>query len=119
MRFELVKEDKKIVDFYDTKVHLEKLVEELDELKKATDFYFASTTGPIAEVRAYKAHAQACFLEEFTDVAIKMRHVYEKIIRPNCYAAEMCDRFEKYKLARQLVRMSLKDESFGSTKQNG
>lgn len=116
MKFELAKEDKKIVDFYDTEVHLKKLVEELDELKKATDFYLASI-GPMVEDRAYRAHAQACFFEEFVDVAIKMRHVYEKIIRPNCYAAEMCDCFEQYKLARQMVRMSLKDESFGSTKQ--
>lgn len=116
MRFELAKEDKTIVDFYRTDQHLEKLLEELDELKNAVLFYRRSI-GEMSEDKAYKRSAQACFLEEFVDVAIKMRHVYEKIIRPNCDAAEMCDRFEKYKLARQMVRMGLKDESFGSTKQ--
>lgn len=114
MRFEIQTEDRKIVDFYGEDAYLAKLVEEMDELKKAIEWY---RNAILKDDKDHKRCATARFLEEFADVAIKMRHVFEKSIRPNSKASEMCDRFETYKLARQMVRMGLRNESFGSNKQ--
>lgn len=116
MRFEFGTEDREIIDFYDKNAHLEKLSEELDELKQAISWYRIAISEPFKENKTYRKRATARFLEEFADVAIKMRHVYEKIIRPSRTDSEMCNLFEKYKLARQMVRMGLRDESFGPSK---
>ena len=113
MRFEIQNEDRKIIDFYGEDAHLAKLVEEMDELKKAIEWY---RNAILKDDKAYKRCATDSFLEEFVDVAIKMRHVYEKTINYSRTNSEMCDRFEKYKLARQLVRMGLRDDGYGSTK---
>lgn len=113
MRLEIQNEDRKIIDFYGEDAHLAKLVEEMDELKKAIEWY---RNAILKDDKDHKRCATARFLEEFADVAIKMRHVYEKTISHSSTNSEMCDRFERYKLARQMVRIGLRDESFGSTK---
>lgn len=114
MKLATTDEERKVVEFYDEETHLLKLVEELDELKRATNLYLIART---MKGEACKESATAGFIEEFVDVVAVLCHVYEKTIRPDSELTELCNRFEKYKLARQLVRMSLKDESFGSTKQ--
>ena len=113
MKFEMSNEDQKIIDFYGEDAHLAKLVEEMDELKKAIEWY---RNAILKDDRAHRERATASFLEEFVDVAIKMRHVYEKTISHGSAKSEMCDRFEKYKLARQMVRMGLRNEGYGSSK---
>lgn len=105
MQFELTDRDQKILNSYTPEVHLKKLLEEMGELKQASEKYLK--TGEDEDLNR--------FVEEFTDVAIKMRHVYVTIIRRK-WKEDLCGEIEDFKLARQVARISLYDESFGSNK---
>lgn len=117
MKFDLTGDDLKIALAYSLKEHVLKLIEEMDEFKQAAEIFLQTQRLDCYKSDDYKTQALNDFLEEFVDVAIKMRHVWEEGINGRLDRQDVCDRFEQYKLARQLVRMSLKDESFGSTKQ--
>ena len=117
MRFDLTEDDLRIVAAYSLEKHIRKLIEEMDELKQAAEIFLQTQRLDCYKSDDYKTQALNNFLEEFVDVAIKMRHVWAVGIDRRLGRQDVCDRFEQYKLARQLMRMSLKDESFGSTKQ--
>lgn len=105
MRFELTDRDQKILNSYTPEVHLKKLLEEMDELKQVAEKYLEISEDDELNL----------LVEEFIDVAIKMRHVYVAVIKRK-WKEDLCDEIEDFKLARQVARISLGNESFGSNK---
>lgn len=116
MRFELTSDDRKIIRAYGPKDHLKKLIEELDELKNATDAYLKIFKADCFKSPKEKDAIKYAFLEEFVDVAIKMRHVYALEVGDCFHQIDVCDDIERFKIARQCVRIDIKDETYGSNK---
>lgn len=117
MKFEMSNEDQKIIRAYNTEDHLKKLIEELDELKRATSAYLETLKAYCHKSPGEKDAIKYAFLEEFVDVAIKMRHVYELEVSHRFGMDAICDDIERFKLARQCVRIDIKDETYGTNKQ--
>lgn len=116
MNFEQTKEDRKIIYAYSPEDHLKKLIEELDELKRAAGAYLETIKTYCHKSPREKDAIKYAFLEEFVDVAIKMRHVYELEVSRCFGMGAVCDDIERFKIARQCVRIDIKDETYGSNK---
>lgn len=117
MKFEMSNEDQKIIHAYTPREHIKKLVEELDELKRAAGSYLETYRAQCFKSPKEVDAIKYAFLEEFVDVAIKMRHVYELEVLRRFGMDAVCDDIERFKLARQCVRIDIKDETYGSNKQ--
>lgn len=106
--FRLDKAHAFITEKYSLIDHLAKLSEEMDELDSAM--------APIFNCPASLKENALHLIEEIVDVQIVIDHVLRKISEDKRLVPEIVKWMHEYKTARQMVRLLINDESFGSTK---
>lgn len=97
-----------ITEKYSLIDHLGKLSEEIDELDSAMDPIFNCP----ASLKANALH----IIEEIVDVQIVIDHVLRKLTKDYTFVPDVVKWMHEYKTARQMVRLLVNDESFGSQK---
>lgn len=93
--------------------HLEKIIEESQELIAATEsIQRCRCQSETEEMNDKIIH----LLEEIVDVQIVIDHAIKSMTELNKSVPEIVKWMHEYKTARQMVRLLINDESFGSTK---
>lgn len=104
---------KHIASSYTLVQHLEKIIEESQELIAATEsIQICRCQSETEEMNDKITH----LLEEIVDVQIVIDHAIKSMTDLNKSIPEIVKWMHEYKTARQMVRLLIKDESFGSTK---
>lgn len=97
-----------ITEKYSLIDHLGKLSEEMDELDSAM--------APIFNCPASLKENALHLIEEIVDVQIVIDHVLRKLTEDYAFVPDVVKWMHEYKTARQMVRILINDETYGSTK---
>lgn len=104
---------KHIASSYTIVQHLEKVIEESQELIAAIEsIQICRCQSETEEMSNKITH----LLEEIVDVQIVIDHTIKSMTDLNKSIPEIVKWMHEYKTARQMVRLLIKDESFGSQK---
>lgn len=104
---------KHIASSYTLVQHLEKIIEESQELIAAIEsIQICRCQSETEKMNNKITH----LLEEIVDVQIVIDHAIKSMTERNKSVPEIVKWMHEYKTARQMVRLLINDESFGSTK---